>query len=313
MKKPLLLALILFTLIQARAQQTPGKFSIDIHYLLALPEGYESDTSRKWPLVMFLHGSGESGADLEKVKVHGLPKLVEAGKKFPFIVVSPQSSGFGWDPEQLFRLLLDLKQKYRVDDDRVYLTGLSMGGFGTWALAEKHPEAFAAIAPICGGGDVSEAWKLRYMPIWCFHGAKDNVVSLSASQNMISALKPLNKQVKFTIYPDAGHDSWTETYNNDSLYTWLLAQRRHKHKVIELGEKQLALHAGRYVNARKDTVVISVVNGGLQVKASRHTIPLKPATPAVFFWDENAPADLEFGKDGFVLRTGQEDRFKKIK
>jgi predicted peptidase len=313
MKKTLFLALILFSLIQARAQQTPGKFTIDIHYLLALPEGYESDTSRKWPLVMFLHGSGESGSDLEKVKKHGLPKLVEAGKKFPFIVVSPQSGGFGWDSEQLFRMLLDIKKKYRVDDDRVYLTGLSMGGFGTWSLAEKHPEFFAAIAPICGGGDASEAWKLRYMPVWCFHGAKDNVVPLTASQRMIDALKPLNKQVKFTIYPEATHDSWTETYDNDSLYTWLLSQRRHQYKAITLGEKQLALRTGRYVNDKKDTVVISIVNGGLLAKAGPHTTPLKPASPDIFFWAENAPADVEFGKEGFVLRTDREEHFKKIK
>ncbi|RPD41708.1 prolyl oligopeptidase family serine peptidase [Chitinophaga barathri] len=312
MKKTLSLVILLFTLIQARAQQTPGKFTLEINYLLALPEGYAADTAKKWPLVLFLHGSGESGNDLNKVKVHGLPKLVEAGKKFPFIVVSPQSGGNGWDPEQLFGMLRDIAGKYRVDQDRVYLTGLSMGGFGTWALAAKHPGAFAAIAPICGGGQPDAAWKLRYTPVWCFHGAKDNVVPLSASENMITALKPLNPEVKFTVYPEAGHDSWTETYNNDSLYTWLLSHSRHRFKAITLSEKQLASHTGRYVNG-KDTVQISLANGVLQANTGRHTLPLKPATETKFFWSENEPMDVEFGKDGFTLRTNDVQRFRKIK
>lgn len=313
MKKPLFLVTILFSLIlQARAQQTPGKFTIEINYLLALPEGYAADTARKWPLVLFLHGSGESGNDLEKVKVHALPKLVEGGKKFPFIVVSPQSSGFGWDAEQLFRMLLDIKKKYRVDDDRVYLTGLSMGGFGTWALATRHPEMFAAIAPICGGGNPEEAWKIRYVPVWCFHGAKDNVVPITASRRMIDALKPLNPAVKFTVYPEAGHDSWTETYNNDSLYTWLLAQSRHQFKPVALSEKQLSARTGLYVSGT-DTVVLTVQNGGLMAQHGPHTTPLKPASANVFYWAEKLPMDVEFTKEGFVLRRDVEEHFRKIK
>ena len=129
------------------AQQTAEKFIHETRYLLYLPEGYHQDTNHKWPLVMFLHGSGESGADLQKVKVHGPPKLVEQGRKFPFILVSPQSDvGSGWNTDQLYHLLLDLKKNKRVDDQRIYLTGLSMGGFGTWDLAMKHPEEFAAAA-----------------------------------------------------------------------------------------------------------------------------------------------------------------------
>ncbi|MBO9152118.1 dienelactone hydrolase family protein [Chitinophaga sp. GCM10012297] len=313
MKKPLFFLTVLFSLIvQARAQQTPGKFTIEINYLLALPEGYAAGTAKKWPLVLFLHGSGESGNDLEKVKVHALPKLLEEGKKFPFIVVSPQSSGFGWDAEQLYRLLLDIKKKYRVDDDRVYLTGLSMGGFGTWSLAARHPETFAAIAPICGGGNPEEAWKMRYLPVWCFHGAKDNVVPITASQRMITALKPFRSEVKFTVYPEAGHDSWTETYNNDSLYTWLLSHSRHQFKPVTLSEKQLSSREGLYVSG-KDTVVITAQNGGLMAKHGPHTTPLKAAAPDIFYWAEKLPMDVEFTKEGFVLRRDVEERFRKIK
>jgi predicted peptidase len=198
-----------------------------LDYLLYLPAGYEASRT-KWPLVLFLHGAGESGSDLSKVKVHGPPKLVEAGREFPFILVSPQCPGRGWNPESLNALLDDLTRKYRVDKNRVYLTGLSMGGYGTWALAEAHPEKFAAIAPICGGGNPATARKLAKLPIWVFHGAKDPTVPIARSNEMVEALKAVGADVKFTVYPDAGHDSWTETYNNPEFYFWLLAQTRKK-------------------------------------------------------------------------------------
>jgi predicted peptidase len=120
-------------------------------------------------------------------------------------------------------------RKYRIDKDRVYLTGLSMGGYGTWALAAAHPEKFAAIAPICGGGNPAEAAKLARLPIWVFHGAKDPTVPIERSKEMVEAIKAAGGDAKFTIYPEAGHDSWTETYNNPELYQWLLAQKRKKH------------------------------------------------------------------------------------
>jgi len=199
--------------------------TVALDYLLYLPDGYE-DSDDAYPLLLFLHGAGESGDDLDKVKVHGPPKLIESGRDFPFIVVSPQSPGRGWDPQTLNALLDDLIGNLRVDEDRVYLTGLSMGGFGAWALATAHPERFAAIAPICGGGDPRTAARLKDLPIWVFHGAQDNVVPLRASERMVNALKELGSDVKFTVYPDAGHDSWTETYNNPEFYDWLLDQSR---------------------------------------------------------------------------------------
>jgi len=194
-------------------------------YLLFLPQGYEQ-SKQTWPLMLFLHGAGESGTDMAKVKTHGPPKIVETKPDFPFILVSPQSAGRGWNNDTLNALLDDVIRNYRVDKSRVYLTGLSMGGFGTWSLAAAHPEKFAAIVPICGGGNTADAKKLATLPIWVFHGAKDPTVPVQRSREMVEAIKAADGNVKFTEYPEAGHDSWTETYNNPELYTWLLAQKR---------------------------------------------------------------------------------------
>jgi predicted peptidase len=199
-----------------------------IKYLLFLPAGY-GKTDKQWPLMLFLHGSGESGDDLSKVKAHGPARIVETNKDFPFILVSPQSSGRGWNPDVLNSLLDDVVAKYKVDKDRIYLTGLSMGGYGTWALGAAHPERFAALVPICGGGNPADASKLKDIPIWVFHGGKDNTVPLEQSERMVKAIKEAGGNVQFTVYPEAGHDSWTETYNNPKLYIWLLEQKRRSH------------------------------------------------------------------------------------
>ena len=199
---------------------------IRCRYLLHLPTGY-GRSKRRWPLVLFLHGAGERGNDLALVQKHGPAKLVAAGKHFPFILVAPQCpANQWWDNETLLTLLDHIRRRYRVDADRVYLTGLSMGGFGTWMLALHAPERFAAIAPICGGGMAFLAYRLKNIPTWVFHGAKDTVVPLEQSQEMVDALTEGGGKVKFTVYPEAGHDSWTESYANPELYRWLLKQRR---------------------------------------------------------------------------------------
>jgi predicted peptidase len=194
-------------------------------YLLFLPQGYEQSKQR-WPLMLFLHGAGESGTDLAKVKTHGPPKVVESKPDFPFILVSPQSAGRGWNSDTLNALLNDVIRQYRVDERRIYLTGLSMGGYGTWSLAAAHPERFAAIVPICGGGNPADAKKLAALPIWVFHGAKDPTVPVQRSREMVEAIQAAGGNVKFTEYPEAKHDCWTETYDNPELYKWLLAQKR---------------------------------------------------------------------------------------
>lgn len=210
---------------QAKTFEQEITITAKLSYLLSLPVDYEKSKD-SWPLVLFLHGSGESGSDLNKVKVHGPPKLVETRGPFPFILVSPQSPGRSWNPEVLNALVDSLIKEHRVDRDRVYLTGLSMGGFGTWALAAAYPDKFAALVPICGGGNPADASKLARLPIWVFHGAKDSVVPLRRSAEMVDALKAAGGNPKFTVYPEGEHDSWTETYDNPEFYRWLLAQRR---------------------------------------------------------------------------------------
>jgi predicted peptidase len=210
------------------AQQTAKletHVKVGMRYLLYLPKDY--DKQETWPVLLFLHGSGERGDDLELVKVHGPPKHIAAGKDFPFIVVSPQCpKDQWWEPIELVALLDDIGRKYKVDADRVCVTGLSMGGFGTWRLAEYAPSRFAALAPVCGGGEPYWAKEFAHVPTWAFHGALDEGVPLARSSEMVVALKKGGGNPKLTVYPEAGHDSWTEAYNNPELYTWLLAQKR---------------------------------------------------------------------------------------
>jgi predicted peptidase len=207
------------------AQQFRKTIEVKLDYLLYLPKDY--DSSESWPLVVFLHGAGERGSDLELVKKHGPPKLVEGGKDFPFILVSPQCPvNKWWEPAELSALITGVCEQNKVDQDRICITGLSMGGFGTWGLAAYEPNRFAALAPICGGGDASLTRRYRHVPVWAFHGAKDSAVPVERTQEMIDALKEHGASPKVTIYPEANHDSWTETYNNPEFYEWLLAQKR---------------------------------------------------------------------------------------
>lgn len=199
---------------------------VQIQYLLYLPDDYKNSKT-EWPLILFLHGAGERGDDLNKVKIHGPPKLIDKGKKFQFIIISPQCpENQWWSIETLDVLLKEVTKHYRVDKNRIYVTGLSMGGYGTWSMAIKYPNRFSAIAPVCGGGDPNNAQLLKDLPIWVFHGEKDNTVPFQRSQDMVDALKKAGGIVKFTKYPEAGHDSWTATYNNPALYDWFLSQKR---------------------------------------------------------------------------------------
>lgn len=206
-------------------QSVTRQVPMSVDYLLYLPPDY--DTRAQWPLLLFLHGSGERGNDLERVKKHGPPKRIAQGHHFPFIVVSPQvPENQRWSSERLALVLDEVQRRYNVDPDRVYVTGLSMGGYGTWDLAMDFPDRFAAIAPICGGGDTWRACSIRHVPTWVFHGAKDEVVPVERSEELIAVLQGCNGDVRSTIYLEAGHDAWTETYDNPELYEWLLAQRR---------------------------------------------------------------------------------------
>ncbi|MDB6053287.1 MAG: phospholipase [Verrucomicrobiales bacterium] len=212
------------------------KHKAKLDYLLFLPEGFKQESTAKYPLILFLHGMGERGADAWLVAKHGPPKVAGHMTNFPFIVVSPQCpTSDWWINEDVEALLDNVIEKYPVDKKRVYLTGLSMGGFATWSLGLSHPERYAAIAPICGGSvpqrpmflDGERQKALKSLPVWAFHGGKDNVVKLDESQRMVDYLKSMGcKEVKFTIYPEAGHDSWVQAYNDPKLYEWFLSHSR---------------------------------------------------------------------------------------
>ncbi|HEX8913909.1 MAG TPA: prolyl oligopeptidase family serine peptidase [Humisphaera sp.] len=226
----------------ARAEPAPGKQTAEMYekdgaklgYLLYLPADYGKDPAKKWPVILFLHGSGEAGdgtTQVRKVAVHGPPKVAEREKDFGFIVISPQNPPKQrWQPAQVVGLLDSvMKAQKQADADRVYLTGLSLGGFGSWATAAAHPELFAAVAPICGGGNPADAAKIKDLPIWVVHGEQDKSVPFKMSVDMVEALKAAGaKDVQFTKHPDKGHDVWTVTYDDPKFYAWLLSHSRKK-------------------------------------------------------------------------------------
>lgn len=221
--------------------QVPARFEgrverpFSLAYLIHRPAAPAPGPEGHWPLIIFLHGAGERGDNLDRVTVHGPPKLAKAQPDFPFIVVSPQCpADQAWDIEALDTLLTHLLKTEPVDPHRVYLTGLSMGGYGTWAWISAHPDRFAAAVPICGGGDPIGVWlsggarkaALARLPIWVFHGGKDDVVPLRESERMIDAYRRIGNSPKLTVYPDAGHDSWSAAYADPQLFDWLRQQRR---------------------------------------------------------------------------------------
>ncbi len=213
---------------------TAGASTGDVRYLLYLPADYGRDARRVWPLIVFLHGSGERGSDLELLKRHPLPETLETDSDFPFIVVSPQlPGGLTWDTqgEVLDALLSQLQARYAVDPRRLYLTGLSLGGAGAWAFGMEHPERFAAIVPIAGFYHLGSKEvppniaALRDVPIWVFHGAADISVPLYQSEILVEALLALGGNVRFTVYEGAGHeDAWRKAYADPALFEWMAAQ-----------------------------------------------------------------------------------------
>jgi predicted peptidase len=216
-----------------------------LNYRLMKPFDY--NPSKKYPLVIFLHGAGERGDDNVSQLVHAAKDFAneERRRQYPAYVLFPQcpkekrwveidwkldSHTFPEQPSESLALVKalvdDMIESAGIDDTRVYITGLSMGGFGTWDAIARYEGFFAAAAPICGGGDPATASRLVDLPVWCFHGAKDKVVKFHRSQTMVNAIKKLGGDPKFTEYPDAEHDSWTQTYADPALYEWMFAQVR---------------------------------------------------------------------------------------
>ncbi|MEQ1825248.1 MAG: prolyl oligopeptidase family serine peptidase [Pirellula sp.] len=216
-----------------------------LNYRLLKPAGYVP--GKKYPLILFLHGAGERGDDNKATLVHGAKDFSDKARreKFPCYVVVPQcpkdmkwsevdwtleSSELPKDPSQPLQatkeLLDEMIENAGVDSTRVYITGLSMGGYGTWDAIARYSKYFAAAAPICGGGDPKTVDSFHRLPIWCFHGDADTAVKVKRSREMIEALQRVGSPVKYTEYPGVGHDSWTATYSNPALYEWLFSQQR---------------------------------------------------------------------------------------
>jgi predicted peptidase len=208
--------------------------TVGCEYWLFLPAGY-GKVRQEWPVILFLDGSSCCGDDLEQVKsfptsdaLSPPAKMVKDVESFPFLVVSPQyCDEFGQaDLDAPLALLDYIISHFDVDPERVYLTGLSMGGFGSWALGCRHPERFAAIAPLCGGGSTAKACNLKNVPVWAFHGAQDKFVPVSRSEEMVNAVKACGGDARLTVYPEVGHKVWKVAYKDQELYDWFLRHRK---------------------------------------------------------------------------------------
>jgi predicted peptidase len=221
-------------------------------YLLSLPRGYADEPARRWPVLVFLHGSGECGTDVKRVAVNGPPKLLSPGATLTdreraaaaflhehFIVVSPQcrSEGIGWEDERVLGVMDDVAARFRVDGGRVYLTGISMGGYGVWNLIWQHADRFAAAVPISAGGSYLDALnaldgtaphmaELRSLAVWAFHGARDDIVPVAEDSRLTEALTKAGGDARVTVDPERGHDVWTTVYADAEVYAWLLRHGR---------------------------------------------------------------------------------------
>lgn len=218
-----------------------------LHYRLMIPQGYDPQGSEKYPLVLFLHGAGERGDDNGKQLVHGTKEFAkpENRAKYPAFVLAPQCpEGKRWvevdwtldahqqlpDDSDTVKLVLQLMGKlqkdFRIDQHRQYVTGLSMGGYGTWDLITRHPDLWAAAAPVCAGGDEAVAAKAAKIPVWAFHGDQDTVVKPHRSRNMVAAIQKAGGEPRYTEYPGVGHNSWDAAYADPKLMEWMFAQKR---------------------------------------------------------------------------------------
>lgn len=207
-----------------------------IEYLLYLPQEYSTDGAREFPLMYFLHGRGESKGPVSSVAKWGPPRYAQRGDALPYIIVSPQCPQDDWwssdvQQDRLDELLDSVIAAHRVDSSKMYLTGLSMGGYGSWAMAARHSERFAAVVPICGGGEPEHAEKLKDVSIWAFHGDQDEAVKFEKSVEMVEAIKSVGgTKIRFTSYEHVGHNVWSATYAMPALYKWMDQQGEAKTK-----------------------------------------------------------------------------------
>ena len=202
-----------------------------LRYYLYFPEGYEQETEKEYPLMLFLHGGGEAGGELENLQTGGPPKLIVEGKQFPFLILAPQHphKRLFWNTRAVMQLLEHVLEMHRIDDKKIYLTGLSRGGTAAWEMAVQYPDRFAAMAVVCGMSPLPYAsWINKEMPIWVFHGEEDPVIDISESETMVMKLRQMGYDVTYTKYPGLGHNVWDRAYETDSLYNWFSRQKLKK-------------------------------------------------------------------------------------
>ena len=194
----------------------------ELKYVIRYPQGFSE--SEKYPVLLFLHGAGSRGDNLDNVIANPFFTLTDQHEQFPFVCVAPLCSKNTWFDlwEHLEKLVVEVSNLPFADKSRIYFMGASMGGYGTWQLAMSMPEYFAAIVPICGGGMYWNIGRIKDVPVWAFHGAKDTTVLVEESVKMVNALNDNGGNAKLTIYPENGHDAWSDTYSNPDVFAWLL-------------------------------------------------------------------------------------------
>ncbi|MBT8442682.1 MAG: prolyl oligopeptidase family serine peptidase [Gammaproteobacteria bacterium] len=197
-------------------------------YLVYLPKDYDAvqQDSTEWPVLFFLHGIVQSGNDLRMLPKYGPAQQIEAGRDFPFIVITPQMSAWSWDVDATVAFIEHCIETYAIDPNRVYLSGVSLGGRGVWSVGAARPDLFAAIAPVAGWGKQEEAEATAQIPAWIFHGEKDPLIWPSAAEKMHAAREAAGGNAELTLVPGAGHTIWDEVFAGDLLYEWMLAQSR---------------------------------------------------------------------------------------
>ncbi len=237
MLKKVYFILFFLSLQGCAAQSTPNLVDAEMEtvttenlaYYLYYPINYESEPEKDFPILLFLHGGGDSGDSLVSIKRSGPPKMIVEGKQFPFLILAPQNphQKKWWNTRAVNQLLDSVVKNNRIDKKRIYLTGLSRGGGAAWEMAVQYPDKFAALAVVCGMTPLPyAAWIDKAMPIWVFHGEEDESIPISESETMVDRLKGMGYDVKFTRYPGVGHNSWVKAYNTQDLYDWFMEQER---------------------------------------------------------------------------------------
>lgn len=302
---------VCFVVLLSTSVWSQNKETLSVHqshyttdYALYAPVGYDQNEAVNYPLILFLHGAGGSSVPAEVV-VNILSAKEEYWPNYNAFVVAPVChEGVNWEPLILNKMLKEILATYHIDQDRVYLTGPSMGGYGTWRWASENPELFAAVAPVCGGGNPDNVWAMRNLPIWASHGEDDDVVLCSESIHMIDALKAMGANPKFDVYPGVKHNAWDKIYYSTAFYDWLFSQRRQPMPSIEIPAAEMDQYVGTYRLPWTGFVNINKVDGRLQVELtlSGQKMDLLSDAPGRFYVANNRSNMILFTKssDGKV-------------